>query len=83
MDGMDDNDQLNGYAFTGVLRETLDSVDEFRVTTGLANSDQGRSAGAQVNLVTKSGTNLISWHQKETTAIPKPRPTTGSISNLS
>lgn len=57
MDGMDDNDQLNGYAFTGVLRETLDSVDEFRVTTGLANSDQGRSAGAQVNLVTKSGTN--------------------------
>ena len=57
MDGMDDNDQINGYAFTGVLRETLDSVDEFRVTTGLANSDQGRSAGAQVNLVTKSGTN--------------------------
>jgi hypothetical protein len=57
MDGMDDNDQLNGYAFTGVLRETLDSVDEFRVTTGLANSDQGRSAGAQVNLVTKGGTN--------------------------
>jgi hypothetical protein len=57
MDGMDDNDQLNGYAFTGVLRETLDSVEEFRVTTGLANSDQGRSAGAQVNLVTKGGSN--------------------------
>jgi hypothetical protein len=57
LDGMDDNDQINGYAFTGVLRETLDSVEEFRVTTGLANSDQGRSAGAQVNLVTKSGTN--------------------------
>jgi len=57
MDGMDDNDQVNGYAFTGVLRETLDSVEEFRVTTGLANSDQGRSAGAQINLVTKGGTN--------------------------
>ena len=57
LDGMDDNDQLNGYAFTGVLRETLDSVEEFRVTTGLANSDQGRSAGAQINLVTKGGTN--------------------------
>ena len=57
MDGLDDNDQVNGYAFTGVLRETLDSVEEFRVTTGLANSDQGRSAGAQINLVTKSGTN--------------------------
>jgi hypothetical protein len=56
MDGLDDNDQRNGYAFTGVLRETLDSIDEFRVTTGMANSDQGRSAGAQANLVTKSGT---------------------------
>ena len=57
LDGIDDNDQVNGYAFTGVLRETLDSVEEFRVTTGLANSDQGRSAGAQINLVTKGGTN--------------------------
>jgi hypothetical protein len=56
IDGLDDNDQRLGLAFTGVLRETLDSIDEFRVTTGMANSDQGRSAGAQVNLVTKSGT---------------------------
>jgi hypothetical protein len=56
MDGLDDNNQRSGYAFTGVLRETLDSVDEFRVTTGQANSDQGYSAGAQVNLVTKGGT---------------------------
>ena len=55
MDGLDDNDQRSGYAFTGVLRETIDSVDEFRVVTGMANSDEGRSAGAQVNLVTKSG----------------------------
>jgi Carboxypeptidase regulatory-like domain len=56
MDGLDDNDQRSGYAFTGVLRETVDSIDEFRVTTGMPNSDQGRAAGAQVNLVTKSGT---------------------------
>lgn len=56
IDGLDDNDQRSGFAFTGVLRETLDSIDEFRVTTGMANSDQGRAAGAQVNLVTKSGT---------------------------
>ena len=57
MDGLDDNDQVNGYAFTGVLRETQDSVEEFRVTTGLADADQGRSSGAQVSMVTKSGTN--------------------------
>jgi hypothetical protein len=56
IDGLDDNDQTLGLAFTGVLRETLDSIDEFRVTTGMANSDQGRAAGAQVNLVTKGGT---------------------------
>jgi hypothetical protein len=56
MDGLDDNDQRTGDAFIGVLRETLDSVEEFRVTTGLADSDQGRSAGAEINLVTKSGT---------------------------
>jgi hypothetical protein len=57
LDGVDDNDQVGGYAFTGVLRETQDSIEEFRVTTGNANSDSGRSSGAQVSMVTKSGTN--------------------------
>jgi hypothetical protein len=57
VDGVDDNDQVFGYAFTGVLRETQDSIEEFRVTTANANADQGRSAGAQVSLITKSGTN--------------------------
>ncbi len=32
-------------------------IEEFRVTTGNANADAGRSSGAQVSLVTKSGTN--------------------------
>jgi hypothetical protein len=57
LDGIDDNDQRQGYAFTGVLRSTLDSVEEFRVTTTQSNADSGRSSGAQVTLVTKSGTN--------------------------
>ncbi len=57
LDGVDDNDQVNGFAFTGVLRETQDSIEEFRVTTGNANADAGRSSGAQVSLLTKSGTN--------------------------
>jgi hypothetical protein len=57
LDGLDDNDQQNGYAFTGVLRSTLDSTEEFRVTTTSSNADAGRSSGAQVNLVTKSGIN--------------------------
>ena len=57
LDGIDDNDQRQGYAFTGVLRSTLDSVQEFRVTTTNSNADSGRSSGAQVSMVTKSGTN--------------------------
>jgi len=57
LDGVDDNDQLNGFAFEGALRTTLDSTEEFRVTTANGNADEGRSSGAQVNLVTKSGTN--------------------------
>src|SRR5207237_9399728 len=57
LDGVDNNDQRQGYAFAGVLRSTLDSVEEFRVTTTNSNADSGRSSGAQVTLVTKSGTN--------------------------
>ena len=57
IDGVDDNDQVNGYAFTGVLRQTQDSIEEFRVTTGQANADQGRSSGAQISMITKAGTN--------------------------
>ncbi len=43
-----------------VLRLNSEAIEEFRVTTANGNANQGRSAGAQVNLVTKSGSN--SWH---------------------
>ncbi|HXB69959.1 MAG TPA: carboxypeptidase-like regulatory domain-containing protein [Candidatus Acidoferrales bacterium] len=59
LDGVDVNDQQYRYAFTSVLRVTLDSVQEFRTTTSNFNADQGRSSGAQVALVTKSGTNSL------------------------
>ncbi len=59
LDGLDDNDQLNGYAFQGAMRATLDSLQEFRVTTSNYDASAGRSSGAQVNLVTKSGTNTF------------------------
>lgn len=57
LDGVDVNDQSSGYAFTSVLPVTLDSVEEFRVTTTNYGADQGQGSGAQVDLVTKSGTN--------------------------
>ena len=60
LDGLDDNEQLYGNAFQGALRTTLDSIEEFRVTTSNGNADEGRSSGGQVSLVTKSGKNT--WH---------------------
>src|SRR5262245_23752088 len=57
LDGVDVNADTTGYAFTSVLPITQDSVQEFRVTTSNYNADEGRSSGAQVALVTKSGTN--------------------------
>src|SRR5580704_3360845 len=59
LDGLDDNDQLEGYAFQGAMRATLDSLQEFRVTTSNYDAASGRSSGAQMNLVTKSGTNSL------------------------
>jgi len=57
LDGVDVNSDTKGYAFDSVLPVTADSVQEFRVTTTNYNADEGRSSGAQVALVTKSGTN--------------------------
>jgi carboxypeptidase family protein len=59
IDGIDNNDQIFGLAFKGALRATADSIEEFRVTTSNPNADQGRSSGAQVSLLTKSGTNHV------------------------
>ncbi|MDZ7637699.1 MAG: carboxypeptidase-like regulatory domain-containing protein [Bryobacterales bacterium] len=59
LDGVDVNDQMNRNPFSSVLRVTLDSVQEFRTVTLNAQADQGRSSGAQVSMVTKSGTNEV------------------------
>jgi hypothetical protein len=56
LDGISVNDK-GGHSFTSVLPVTLDSVQEFRVTTSNYGADQGSSSAAQVALVTKSGTN--------------------------
>jgi carboxypeptidase family protein len=56
VDGVDANDWQNQAAFTSALPVTLDSVQEFRVTTTNSNATNGIVGGAQVELVTKSGT---------------------------
>src|SRR5260370_20993004 len=51
-------DTDRGNITTGpVLRLNSEAIEEFRVTTANGNANQGRSSGAQVNLVTKSGSN--------------------------
>jgi carboxypeptidase family protein len=64
LDGVDINDQQNGgrtaqfqTSQDTVLRATAESVEEFRITTVNSNANQGRSSGAQISLVTKSGSN--------------------------
>jgi hypothetical protein len=58
VDGISVNEK-GGYAFQSVLPVTLDSVEEFRVTTSNYGADQGSAGGAQVSLITKSGTNSL------------------------
>lgn len=71
LDGVDINDAQNNQAgpntlgqtnppspISGpVLRLNADAVEEFRLSTLSSNAAGGRSSGAQVQLVTKSGTN--------------------------
>jgi hypothetical protein len=57
LDGIDVNEQQTGEAFTPVLRVNPDTIEEFRVTTTNAEASKGRSSGAQISLITKTGTN--------------------------
>ncbi len=57
LDGVDINETQTGRLNTPVLRLNSEATEEFRLTTLNATASQGRSSAAQVNLVTKSGTN--------------------------
>jgi hypothetical protein len=59
LDGVDINNQQTRTAFSTAFRLPLDAVQEFRVTTTNANANAGRTSGAQVQLVSRSGTNEI------------------------
>ena len=59
LDGADVNSQSSRTAFSPVLRVTPDSVEEFRAVTTNGGADTGRGSGADITLVTKSGTNQV------------------------
>jgi hypothetical protein len=56
VNGINFNDQLNNFL---VLQPTLAAIQEFRIDTVTPSAEFGRSSGAMVNVVTRSGTNLI------------------------
>ncbi|HEX6649222.1 MAG TPA: TonB-dependent receptor [Pyrinomonadaceae bacterium] len=52
--------QLTAAQSHPVIRLNAEAIEEFRVTTVNANASAGRSSGAQISLVSKSGSN--DWH---------------------
>jgi hypothetical protein len=60
VDGIDVNDFSTGQAFAATANAPVDSVQEFRGEIANPLAAEGRGSGAQINVVTKSGTN--DWH---------------------
>ena len=61
MNGVGVNDiQQSGYFSAGVAIPNPDTIQEFKVQTGQYDASYGRNAGANVDVVTKGGTN--SYH---------------------
>jgi hypothetical protein len=57
IDGIDANETSAGGSNFAPIRTNPDSLAEFKVITSNATAEFGRNSGAQVSLVTKSGTN--------------------------
>jgi Carboxypeptidase regulatory-like domain len=56
VNGIDNNDSgINGPTFL----PSIDSIQEFKLLTGIFPAEYGHSAGSQVIVVTKSGTNAL------------------------
>ncbi|MEQ1924013.1 MAG: carboxypeptidase regulatory-like domain-containing protein, partial [Pyrinomonadaceae bacterium] len=55
LDGIDINESTAGGSNFTPLRPNPDSIQEFQIITSNSTAEQGRSSGAQVTLVTRSG----------------------------
>lgn len=59
LDGIDINESSAGGSNFTPLRPNPDSIQEFQVVTSNFTAELGRSSGAQVTFVTRSGTNRL------------------------
>ncbi len=57
LDGIDDNETSSGGSNTSPSHQNPDMLSEFRVITSNPTAEYGRNSGAQVLMVTRSGTN--------------------------
>ena len=49
-------------AMTYSFSPSVDSLAEFKVQTSTYSAEYGGAPGGQINMITKSGTNRLSWH---------------------
>ena len=56
LDGIDNNSNDNGGL---ILRTSVDAIEEFKIQTNSFSAEFGRSGGAAINAVIKSGSNSI------------------------
>lgn len=59
LDGIDVNDSLVPRLGLSLTSNNTDSIGEFRIVTTAGKAEYGRSAGAQVELITRTGTNTF------------------------
>ncbi|MBL8213765.1 MAG: carboxypeptidase regulatory-like domain-containing protein [Bryobacterales bacterium] len=57
LDGIDSNDAVVPRLGLSMTPINVDSVEEFRIITNGGKAEYGRSAGGQVEMITRSGTN--------------------------
>jgi hypothetical protein len=57
LDGIDSNESSFGGSNLSPIRTNPDSITQFQVVTSNFTAELGRSSGAQITLVTRSGTN--------------------------
>lgn len=60
LDGLDVNDSQTPFLGLATTPTNTDSIEEFRMVTSSGKAEYGRSAGGQIEMITRSGTNT--WH---------------------